>query len=624
MASAATLLAATSMARRRWLPWLLLGLWACGPVWAQPAVQGLGYWKPFVISADDDPAVARAQRVFDTLLRAWDGTRVEPSLYVVKSSRGPWAASLADGNILLSRAAIDTTLALDSGRADHLLAFVLAHELVHQRADDLWHHKFFRLVGSQNPQQQQALLRGLDMSDQALPDLERREAQADHDGLVLMASVGYDPFVVVDGGDFFTRWVESVWAAPCGRQDPAWQGAGACAQARTRAARSRAQLEAVATQATLFQLGVQAFAAGHWQAARRDFSAYGREFPSRAVHVNIGLTYLAEALDIRDRLSDAGVLPGPRFFFPLLLELHPEATPLQPRGRVRGNAEERKRLRQYAERAAQSFERAMRLEPQHRGSYLLLGLAYLLADNAPMVRGVLEGKYIPRFGSDASTRLLLAMTQAQGGDLAGAARSFQQLLTSLEASPPSGGPWPADLLIYTAFHNATVLVQVRGDNSRRDELWQRAARLAQRNGQALLFQLAVEQLRPGTLASRPPAWVPSIQGARLGDRVQASVSSSPFWLEGEALSIYRFANGARWVVDADGRLVNAWQSGGQARLGDGLALGDDADRPLKVLGPPSRRIELVSGVYLAYDALGLAIRLENNRISGWFLYHPDG
>ncbi len=624
MASAATLLAATSMARRRWLPWLLLGLWVCGPVWAQPAVQGLGYWKPFVISADDDPAVARAQRVFDTLLRAWDGTRVEPSLYVVKSSRGPWAASLADGNILLSRAAIDTTLALDSGRADHLLAFVLAHELVHQRADDLWHHKFFRLVGSQNPQQQQALLRGLDMSDQALPDLERREAQADHDGLVLMASVGYDPFVVVDGGDFFTRWVESVWSAPCGRQDPAWQGAGACAQARTRAARSRAQLEAVATQATLFQLGVQAFAAGHWQAARRDFSAYGREFPSRAVHVNIGLTYLAEALDIRDRLSDAGVLSGPRFFFPLLLELHPEATPLQPRGRVRGNAEERKRLRQYAERAAQSFERAVRLEPQHRGSYLLLGLAYLLADNAPMVRGVLEGKYIPRFGSDAPTRLLLAMTQARGGDLAGAARGFQQLLTSLEASPPSGGPWPADLLIYTAFHNAAALAQARGDNSHRDELWQRAAHLAQRDGQALLFRLVVEQLRPGTLASRPPAWAPSIQGARLGDRVQASVSSNAFWLEGEALSIYRFANGARWVVDADGRLVNAWQSGGQALLGDGLALGDDADRPLKVLGPPSRRVELVSGAYLAYDALGLAIRLENNRISGWFLYHPDG
>lgn len=618
------LFAAISTGRLRWLLWLLLGgLWACGPVWAQPTVQGLGYWKPFVISVDDDPAVARAQRVFDTLLRAWDGTRVEPSLYVVKSSRGPWAASLADGNILLSRAAIDTTLALDGGRADHLLAFVLAHELVHQRADDLWHHKFFRLVGSQNPQQQQALLRGLELSGQALPDLERREAQADHDGLILMASVGYDPFVVVDGEDFFTRWVESVWAAPCERQDPVWQGAGACAQARTRAARSRAQLEAIAIQATLFQLGVQAFTAGHWQVARRDFSAYGREFPSRAVHINIGLTYLAEALDIRDRLSDAGVLSGPRFFFPLLLELHPEATPLQPRGRVRGDTEERQRLRQYAERAAQSFERAIRLEPQYRSGYLLLGLAYLLSDNAPMVRGVLEGKYIPRFGSDASTRLLLAMTQARGGDLAGAARSFQQLLTSLEASPSSSGPWPADLLIYTAFHNAAALAQARGDHPRNDELWQRAAHLAQRNGQALLFQLAVEQLRPGTLVSRPPTWVPSIQGARLGDRVQASVSSSPFWLEGEALSIYRFASGARWVVDADGQLVNAWQSGGQALLGNGLALGDDADRPLKVLGPPSRRIELVSGAYLAYDALGLAIQLEHDRISGWFLYYPD-
>ncbi len=69
--------------------------------------QTISYWKPYVVSSEKDPGAARAQRVFANLLRTWDDTRVEPSLYVVNSTRGPWAASLADGNILLSRSAID-------------------------------------------------------------------------------------------------------------------------------------------------------------------------------------------------------------------------------------------------------------------------------------------------------------------------------------------------------------------------------------------------------------------------------------------------------------------------------------------------------------------------------------
>lgn len=42
-----------------------------------------------------------AESVFDRLLRAWDKSRVEPSLFVVKSDVGPWAASLSDGIVNL-------------------------------------------------------------------------------------------------------------------------------------------------------------------------------------------------------------------------------------------------------------------------------------------------------------------------------------------------------------------------------------------------------------------------------------------------------------------------------------------------------------------------------------------
>ncbi len=595
--------------------------------------QTINYWKPYVVSPAKDPGAARAQRVFANLLRTWDDTRVEPNLYVVDSTRGPWAASLADGNILLSRAAIDITLAQGDNRADHLLAFVLAHELVHQRADDLWHHKFFRLVGNQTPEHQQELQRGLSLQSGALPDLERREAQADHDGLILMATVGYDPFMVIDEPthdtadkqkDFFTHWVENLWAIPCQQHqqnhEAPRRNAAACAQAHTRAARSRAQLDAIATQATLFELGAQAFGAGHWQQARRYFNAYGRDFPSRAVHLNIGLTHLAQALDIYDRLPTT----GPRFFYPLQLELRPEATP-QPSGKqTRGNSEHR--LQQHAKRAVQSFERALRLEPQHRNSYLQLVIAHLLANNLPMARGVLQGNYLPRFGEDPAASLLLAMIRAREGDLPGADTDFQKLLDRLESRPLNLGnsPWPADLLIHSSFRNAVALAETLGKSSKNTKLWQRMARLAQASHRPLLFRLAIEHVRPGNLQNRPPAWTPKIHGARLGDVVRTTARRDSFWLDGETLNIYRFDDGARWVVDNKGRLINAWQHGGQSRLGNKLALGDTADRPLKVLGPPTRRVELVSGAYLAYDTLGLAIHIEDGRIGGWYLYNPDG
>ena len=611
--------------------------------------QTISYWKPYVVNPAKDSGAARAQRVFTNLLRTWDDTRVEPSLYVVDSARGPWAASLADGNILLSRAAIDITLAQGTDRADHLLAFVLAHELVHQRADDLWHHKFFRLVGSQTPEHQQKLQRGLDLQNQVLPDLERREAQADHDGLILMATVGYDPFVVIDEPidtetddvkktgsgnqkDFFTRWVENLWNIPCrSEKGQNWQtstidrNAAACAQAHTRAIRSRAQLDAIATQATLFELGAQAFGAGQWQQARRYFSAYGREFPSRAVHLNIGLTHLAQALAIHDRLYANGSRPGPHFFYPLQLELRPEATPQSSGDQTRGNTEQR-RLQQHAKHAVQSFERALRLEPQHRNSYLQLVIAHLLADNLPMARGVLQGNYLPRFGKDPAASLLLAMIRAREGDLHGANTDFQNLLSQMENEPLSLGdsPWPADLLIHSSFRNTVALAKAQNKNADVAALWQRMAKLAQTHHRPLLFRLAIEHMRPGSLQNRPPAWTPKIRGARLGDVVRTTARHNSFWLDGETLSIYRFDDGARWVVDSKSRLVNAWQHGGQSRLGNKLALGDTADRPLKVLGPPTRRVELVSGTYLAYDALGLAIHVEDGRIGGWYLYLPDG
>ena len=609
--------------------WALLGY--AQSVHAQSVVppadhtQSIVYWQPFVIAPSQDSRVAEAQRIFSVLLRAWDITRLEPALHVVASSEGPWAASLADGNILLSRAAIDACFQFGRTRAPHLLAFVLAHELAHQRADDLWHLKFFRLAGGQTSSLQARLVEGLELNDSLVKDIGKREARADHDGLVLMSSVGFDPYQIIDDKDFFTAWVESVWGGSCASASP---DRGACRDAQTRALRTRVQLAEVASQATLYDLGVQALVAGKHAAARRLFTTYGREYPSRAVLTSLGTSYLAEATQAYRELLAAGRLQGADFYYPLLLDSRPQARPQAVAG-VRGSPDRQvpQRIRDLTAEANRYYDRALRLDPGHRTTYLLLAVSHLIEGNPYLVRGVVQGRYIPRFGQDAGAALLLAMTYALEGDPATAERKLTELLGNLDSLPSA---LPRSLLVYTAYHNAAALAQLRGDDQHARELWKQLAERTAGGEGGLLFRLAVARLttQPVTAPSRPQQSLWLVAGARPGERLAGShfekttFKRGEIWINGTPMRVYRSAAGARLVVDDAGVVRHAWQVKTGGQLPAGVAIGDTADRALKTLGIPTRHLHLLSGEYLAYDRLGLAVHLVGDTIDGWFLYEP--
>jgi len=72
----------------------------------------------------------------------------------------------------------------------------------------------------------------------------------------------------------------------------------------------------------------------------------------------------------------------------------------------------------------------------------------------------------------------------------------------------------------------------------------------------------------------------------------------------------------------DGVVRHAWQVKTGGQLPAGVAIGDSSDRALKTLGIPTRHLHLLSGEYLAYDELGLAVHIVGNTIDGWFLYEP--
>src|SRR3972149_5528354 len=284
--------------------------------------ESITYWKAFEILPDEDPKVRETHRIFERLLLGWEETRLAPTLHVVRSDKGPWAASLDDGTILLSRESIDICWRNSSKGESDRLAFVLAHELAHQRADHLWHRRFFRLEGQEPPRVRGRMLGGISIDQLEVVDLEAKEIQDDREGLLLMAMVGFDPLAVAgEDSRFFYEWIESIWGESCkgGADD------GDCAKARSRFDRARTNWQGVARQSILFDLGVQAYMAGEYEKARRFFTTYGREFPHREIHNNIGLTYIAQVLVSRKQLISKGVSAGPEFVYPFVFDEQPLA-----------------------------------------------------------------------------------------------------------------------------------------------------------------------------------------------------------------------------------------------------------------------------------------------------------
>ena len=605
--------------------------------------QSITYWKPLMIAPENNADVAHVQQVFDTLLRSWDRSRVAPRLFVVNSESGPWAASLADGSILLSLSALKISQGFGAARADHLLAFVLSHELAHQRADDLWHQKFLRIAEAQTSSVRQQLFRGLKLDNESMSDLAEREAQADHDGLIIMSSVGYDPYQVINDKDFFTAWVEQIWSSPCPPglqnaqgQNNATNNSEACQQARSRALRAQSQLSDVANQAALYQLGIYAYVSRDYDTATRYFLAYGKQYPSRAVFTSLGLTELAQAQSLRNEIDSQSKDRQPAYYYPLVIDPSPRATPItnsNATAHKRSNPEFyrnalKQRLENHIKQAVIYFQQAIQLEPDHPNAYLYLATAYLIHHNTYMARGILQGQYLPRFGTDPAVQLFIALTGAQENRIAEARIALKEIIHQAEKLPANYDRLNATAILYASVYNAAALANYKNDSVEATQLWQQLARFSKSTRHSLLFRLALEQLdTPPARAAMTP-FVPRIHKLRVGDILrpdtlnQQMSRESTVWINGDKLQLVILHSGESFILNAENKVINAWQAPQtHAALGD-LHLGDNSDRPFKLYGIPSRHLHLASGEYLAYDNLGVAFHLLDNKVAGWFLYQP--
>jgi tetratricopeptide (TPR) repeat protein len=596
--------------------------------------QSITYWKSQVIDPTTSADIAMAHSVFDVLLRTWDTARVEPNLYVVNSSAGPWAASLADGNILLSKSAIEVCKKYGKQYAEHLLAFILGHELAHQRAEDLWHQKFLRLAGSQAPEIQTQLLRDLEINPDSIAQLETREAQADHDGLLIMSSVGYDPFKVIDHKDFFTTWVENLWQVSCGKQNLEKSVVHACDKARTRALRTRAQLTTVATKNTLFELGVQSYVAGNYQQARHYFSAFGKEYPNSSIFTNIGLTYLQQSIEIENEIVK---LDSRRtnFLYPITLAENPfPGTDNQSlaMSSKRGAmdiliAQLTAKKHTQVEKAIEQFEKAIRLQPDNRLNYSLLASSYLVDDNLFMSRGILQGKYVPKFGEDAASNNLLAITNFKEKKYEKSIGLFNAALNTPDGKEiPAVSSQPDK---YISSYNLASAYRHLGKPDDEEKVWKLLARTANKEGNGYLFQMAVSHINSNaieTKAVKRSIVINHHLNTPHEVNLQEASTVNELWLDGRKYLVVLDRNGNKKIIDDESHIVAVsnvhpiLKRSARTSNAKMVSVGDSADRPLKLFGIPSRNIQLSSGSYLAYDNLALAVHIINGTVVDWFLY----
>lgn len=587
----------------------------------QSQEESITYWKPFEITSDEDPLAKEAHSIFARLLTGWEETRLPPKLFVVHSDAGPWAASLDDGSILLSREAIDVCFNAESHGGHDRLAFVLGHELAHQRADHLWHRRFFRLAGQQPPQVRGLMLSNLPYDQVETADIEAKETQADREGLLLMTITGFDPNQAA-GADsrFFMEWVESLWGQPCKKKS----GSDACIKAQSRSSRVQTYLKELANQTVLFELGIQAYISGRYSDARSYFTVFGRQFPSREVHNNIGMTYIGEAMTLRKDIISKGGKLSHSFMFPFMLD---DETVLKKvmaqRGGTRGSelSNEVLKLQNEAEQklkqAISSFEKAIRIDPSHNESYWNLASSHLLLDNAPAAYGIIAGDYVKRFGSDAMSSMLLGISAY----LDGQDEKARQLL---EQAIEEGG----DERISITMANLAILLNATGDHEGANAQWKIMADTARKQGDEELFRFALLQM--GKLVAVPNQTEKVIPETLHGYALSQRMASTPkdtkpgnneIWVEGQRVQIFQLADKAQIAVDSNRNIIALWQGESDAVTTKGIHIGDDTSKLNRAYGAFGRKVTAGNSEYLVYEKTGLAFRVKQGKVAGWFLIH---
>jgi len=323
----------------------------------------IGYWLTHHKQVRKGPLYERTMRVFKRVLAAADRRKgVEPRLYIIDYMGLPWAQSLADGSIVLTKKAVDFCLvATDPERGETRLAFVIGHELAHQYNGDFWPYKF---MVSTKGKLEFSGIKDYSISQEAIM---AAELKADQYGIIYASMAGFGSDLIVSSKDnFFREWARAV--------DPTLMGLGVnhpSVKQRSIAVTSR--LQEVTRRLALFDMGVISYHIGWYRESLALLSEFLKYYPGRAVYHNIGSVYLRLALISYRQWKGEDAIP-----FELSMEID-ASTRADSIGIGREEAARWKvEYRRNIEKAIDYLKKASDSDPYYGLSRNNLGVAYIL------------------------------------------------------------------------------------------------------------------------------------------------------------------------------------------------------------------------------------------------------
>jgi len=237
-------------------------------------------WLSVLPSAPADaPYVERVQSIFRNIKRAARGANIRARLFVVDSDNEPWAVALQDGNIILSRGAIDVAYdGADLAISDARIAFVLGHELAHIIANDFWHQQVYLAFSAS----------GTDVQSDASQAQRRKEQElrADEEGLLYASLAGYNTRSLLDDStgkpDFLHHWANQTGSiAGDSYHTP-----------KQRRSFLRKRLATLDEAVAFYKYGVKLAHFGRYQDAQLLLDEFYRAYPSKQVLSNLGFVYI--------------------------------------------------------------------------------------------------------------------------------------------------------------------------------------------------------------------------------------------------------------------------------------------------------------------------------------------
>ncbi len=562
------------------------------------------------LTADSDPQVDRAQRIFTRLVHiAGRRPGVEPRLHVIREDANlALPIAIPDGWVVLSRRVIEFCYRTPK-RGDDRLAFVLAHEIAHLLDDDFWHMKFFQAIETyEKGSGDQKLLNEVrsiaSMTDKVLA----KELRADELGVMYVAMAGFDARAVLGeskNGDFFQEWIAQLDPARLGAQKT-----NTHPEPSQRAATVRARLQQVAEQTKLFDLGLLYYQAGDYARAIQAFEAFRRYFPGREVHQNLGAAHHQAALSLWRPEAEKRGEP--------LFKLSVTVDPLsRARGATRNLPEATSRaFERHIAAAIDHYQIAIEQDSAYLPAYRDLGSAYILQGKPYKAIAVLQDalKLTPR---DAAVLNNLGVAFFHATNLA---EARIQLGEARKIDPRYDAP----------LFNLASIAQAQGDNTEaarygklyleRDASsdWARVARRRFVGGAP-----AAASTTSASLASPGPEILAGLEIGAYDNEVPASWGSpvsDSFQHEATPTRLASFPNGVM-TVSQGGEirlLVTTPSYTGSSRRG--VRIGQSRVDVETQYGTPGQVLATTVGESLTYPSLGITFCLREGRVASWLLY----